>query len=58
MPNKTTDRKSPDRSPEANLDAAIDQLTKARVKLIAGQDEATADKVKAIIESVKALKDK
>ena len=58
MPNKTTDRKSPDRSPEANLDAAIDQLTKARVKLIAGQDEEKADKVRAIIESVKALKDK
>lgn len=56
MPNKTTDRKSPDRSPEANLDAAIDQLTKARVKLIAGQDEEKADKVRAIIESVKALK--
>lgn len=53
---KTTDRKPPDRSPGANLDAAAAQLRQARMKLIGAMNEDKADKVKALIESVEALK--
>ena len=53
---KTTDRKTPDRSPGANLEAAAVQLRQARMKLIGAGNEDKADKVKALIDSVEALK--
>lgn len=51
-----TDRKPPDRTPGANLEAAAVQLRQARMKLIGAGKEDKADKVKSLIESVEALK--
>lgn len=52
----TADRKTPDRSPGANLEAAAAQLRQARMKLIGAGNEDKADKVKVLIESVETLK--
>lgn len=51
------DRKTPDRSPGANLDSAVAQLRQARVKFIGAGNEAKADKVKAMIEGIDTLKE-
>lgn len=51
-----TDRKPPDRTPGANLEAAAVQLRQARMKLIGAGKEDKVDKVKSLIESVEALK--
>lgn len=56
MATKTSDRKTPDRTPGANLEAAAAQLRQARMKLIGAGNEDKADKVRSLIESVEALK--
>jgi hypothetical protein len=56
MATKTTDRKPPDRTPGANLEAAAVQLRQARMKLMGAGNENKTDKVRSLINSMEALK--